>query len=151
MPTFRLTVNGEAHRIESSPEMPLLWVLRDLLDLTGTKYGCGIGMCGACMVLIDGVSTPSCQVPISEVSGAVTSIEGLSVDGLHDVQHAWIAEDVPQCGYCQPGQVIRAVDLLTAVSTPTDEEIDAVMASNLCRCGTYDRIRKAIHRHGAAQ
>jgi aerobic-type carbon monoxide dehydrogenase small subunit (CoxS/CutS family) len=133
--------------------MPLLWTLRDILGLTGTKYGCGVAQCGACTVHLDGQAVRSCVTPVSRVQGhEVTTIEGLAAGGSHPVQAAWIAEEVAQCGYCQPGQVMSAAALLTSKPQPTDADIDASMAGNLCRCGTYERIRRAIHRaaEGAA-
>jgi isoquinoline 1-oxidoreductase alpha subunit len=143
--TFAL--NGNSQTVDVSPEMPLLWVLRDTLNMTGTKFGCGMALCGACTVHINGEATRSCITPISSVSGKkVTTIEGLSVDGTHPVQQAWMAEDVPQCGYCQSGQIMSAVALLAKKSNPTDADIDDAMSGNICRCGTYQRIRKAIHR-----
>ena len=144
MPTS-LIVNGNAYTVDLEPETPLLWVLRDSLKLTGTKYGCGIAQCGACTVLIDGRATRSCSIPIAAVNGkAVTTIEGLSAEGTHPVQLAWIEHDVPQCGYCQSGQIMAAVALLKKNPNPSDRDIDAAM-TNLCRCGTYARIRTAIH------
>jgi len=141
-----LVVNGTAYVVDLEPDTPLLWVLRDTLKLTGTKYGCGIAQCGACTVLIDGRATRSCSIPISGVaSKSITTIEGLSVDGTHPVQLAWIEFDVPQCGYCQSGQIMAAVDLLKRKPRPTDADIDREM-TNICRCGTYRRIRQAIHR-----
>jgi len=141
-----VTINGIAHEIDADERMPLLWALRDSLGLTGTKYGCGIGACGACTVHIDGEPTRSCLTPLGSVAGkSVTTIEGLGADGLHAVQHAWIEENVPQCGYCQAGQIMSAAALLARNPQPTDEQIDSAMAGNLCRCGTYQRIRKAIH------
>lgn len=139
-------VNGTAHNFDLEPEMPLLWALRNEVGLTGTKYGCGIGACGACMVLMDGMAVRSCQVPLSGVQGKeIVTIEGLSADGRsHPVQAAWIAEDVPQCGYCQSGQILAAVSLLQRKPNPTDTDIDTI--SNICRCGTYVRIRRAIKR-----
>ena len=143
----QLKVNGKEVTAEVAPDTPLLWVLRDTLHLTGTKFGCGIGQCGACTVHIDGVAQKSCQFPLSAVAGkAITTIEGLSGDGSHPVQKAWIAEQVPQCGYCQSGQIMRAASLLAAKPKPTDADIDETMSENLCRCGTYQRIRRAIHR-----
>jgi aerobic-type carbon monoxide dehydrogenase small subunit (CoxS/CutS family) len=143
----QFTLNGKSVSVDVSADTPLLWVLRDSLKLTGTKYGCGIGQCGACTVHIDGVAQKSCQFPASTVEGKqVITIEGLSSDGGHPVQQAWIAEQVPQCGYCQPGQIMRAAYLLSKTPKPTDAEIDEGMSENLCRCGTYQRIRKAIHR-----
>jgi len=144
-----LTVNGEQRQVDvADPAMPLLWVLRDQLDLVGAKFGCGIGQCGACTVLVDGVATRSCSVSVSAVAGrSVTTIEGLAKDGmLHPLQDAWIAEDVAQCGYCQAGQIMSAAALLAEKPSPTNAEIDAGMAGNLCRCGTYPRIRRAIRR-----
>ena len=142
-----LMVNGTARSVEVSPDTPLLWALRDALSLTGTKFGCGIGSCGSCMVLLDGAPVQSCQVTVAEVKGRkVTTIEGLSPDGNHPVQRAWIADEVPQCGYCQPGQIVAAAALLARKPRPTDADIDAAMDGILCRCGTYDRIRRAIHR-----
>jgi isoquinoline 1-oxidoreductase alpha subunit len=144
---MKLKVNGVDHDVAATDDMPLLWVLRDLLGLTGTKYGCGMAQCGACTVHLDGQATRSCVLPASAVGGrAVTTIEGLSPDGLHAVQRAWIEEDVVQCGYCQPGQIMSAAALLAVRPSPTDAEIDAALSANLCRCGTYQRIRKAVHR-----
>jgi isoquinoline 1-oxidoreductase subunit alpha len=144
---INFTLNGKAQAVDVSPEMPLLWVLRDTLNMTGTKFGCGMALCGACTVHINGEATRSCITPISSVAGKkVTTIEGLSADGTHPVQQAWIAEDVPQCGYCQSGQIMSAVALLAKKSNPTDSDIDDFMSGNICRCGTYQRIRKAIHR-----
>ncbi len=147
MAKFILTVNGRARTVNVDPDTPLLWVLRDELRLTGTKYGCGEGQCGACTVHVDGAAIRSCVVPVSSVARQkVRTIEGLSSDGRHPVQRAWIEEDVPQCGYCQPGQIMTAASLLAFRSNPTDAEIDDAMSGNICRCGTYPRIRKAIHR-----
>jgi len=144
---FILTVNGRARTVNVDPDTPLLWVLRDELRLTGTKYGCGEGQCGACTVHVDGAAIRSCVVPVSSIARQkVRTIEGLSPDGRHPVQRAWIEEDVPQCGYCQPGQIMTAASLLAFRSNPTDAEIDDAMSGNICRCGTYPRIRKAIHR-----
>jgi isoquinoline 1-oxidoreductase subunit alpha len=141
------TLNGKSQTVDVSPDMPLLWVLRDTLNMTGTKFGCGMALCGACTVHINGAPTRSCVTPISSVSGkAILTIEGLSEDGNHPVQKAWIAEDVPQCGYCQSGQIMSAVALLEKKPHPTDADIDEAMSGNICRCGTYQRIRKAIHR-----
>jgi aerobic-type carbon monoxide dehydrogenase small subunit (CoxS/CutS family) len=141
-----VTINGAVREIDADPEMPLLWALRDALGMTGTKYGCGIGACGACTVHIDGEATRSCLTPLKSVAGkSVTTIEGLGADGLHAVQQAWIEENVPQCGYCQAGQIMSAVSLLAKNNQPSDQDIDNAMAGNLCRCGTYPRIRKAIH------
>jgi isoquinoline 1-oxidoreductase subunit alpha len=142
-----LMVNGRRHQADVEPDTPLLWVLRDTLGLTGTKYGCGIAQCGACTVHLGGRAVRSCVTPVSAVgSGAITTIEGLSSDTTHRVQRAWIAEEVPQCGYCQSGQLMSAAALLTSKPKPSDDDIDAAMAGNVCRCGTYDRIRRAIHR-----
>jgi isoquinoline 1-oxidoreductase subunit alpha len=139
-----LTVNGQAHELDLEPEMPLLWVLRDELGLTGTKFGCGIGQCGACTVLMNGTAVRSCLLPLVAVGGAaVTTIEGLG--GMHPVQRAWIEHDVPQCGYCQSGQILAAASLIRQTKAPTDHEIDAAI-TNICRCGTYPSIRAAIHR-----
>jgi len=146
--SFKL--NGRSTTVDAPPEMPLLWVLRDVLDLKGTKFGCGMAQCGACTVHIKGVATRSCVTPVSAVKGAeVTTIEGLSVEGTHPVQKAWEEVDVPQCGYCQAGQLMSAAALLKKTPNPTDAEIDAAMNGNLCRCGTYLRIREAIHRAAA--
>ena len=143
---MELTVNGRTHRVDVEPEMPLLWVLRDVLGLTGTKFGCGLALCGACTVLVDGVAQASCSVAVGEVSGAVTTIEGLA-DGqvLSAVQEAWIEHQVPQCGYCQSGQILAATAIIAEVGRPSDADIDRALAGNLCRCGTYTRIRAAIH------
>ena len=146
MARLTITVNAKEHSISAPPEMPLLWVLRDLLDLTGTKFGCGRGLCGACTVHLDGIPVRSCITPVGIVAKqAVTTIEGLSDDIDHPLQQAWIAESVPQCGYCQAGQVMAAATLLKQNPDPTDADIDQAM-SNICRCGTYQRIRRAIHR-----
>jgi isoquinoline 1-oxidoreductase subunit alpha len=146
-----LIVNGSAYTVDLEPETPLLWVLRDSLKLTGTKFGCGIAQCGACTVLIDGQATRSCSIVLSDVAGkAVTTIEGLSAEGTHPVQLAWIEFDVPQCGYCQSGQIMAAVALLTQKPKPTDADINREM-TNICRCGTYPRIRQAIHRAAELQ
>lgn len=141
-------LNGEAQQLEVEPTVPLVWVLRDRLGLTGTKWSCGIGVCGACTVLVDGEPMRSCITPVASVEGrAVLTIEGLTASGeLHPVQQAWLDEDVSQCGYCQPGQIMSAVALLAKTPNPPDVEIDAAMAGNLCRCGTYERIRRAIRR-----
>jgi len=147
MSPISLVVNGTSHSVDADPDTPLLWVLRDNLSLTGTKFGCGIGQCGACTVHLDGHAVRSCQTPIAAVgSKHVTTIEGLSRDTGHPVQRAWIAEDVPQCGYCQSGQLMSAAALLAEKPHPTDADIDAAMSGNICRCGTYQRIRAAIHR-----
>ncbi len=145
-------LNGKSQTVDVSPDMPLLWVLRDTLNMTGTKFGCGIMQCGACTVHINGEASRSCMLPIANVSGKkVTTIEGLSEDGSHPVQRAWIEEDVPQCGYCQSGQIMSATALLAKKPHPTDADIDNAMSGNICRCGTYQRIRKAIHRAASAQ
>jgi isoquinoline 1-oxidoreductase subunit alpha len=147
MAKFTLNINGKPTALEAEPNMPLLWALRDVLGLTGTKYGCGMSQCGACTVHLDGNAVRSCSVPVSQIRKAkITTIEGLSATVENAVQQAWIAEQTPQCGYCQSGQIMTAVALLAKNSSPTDAEIDAAMAGNLCRCGTYPRIRKAIHR-----
>ena len=151
MARFTLEINSNRRTIDADPEMPLLWALRDLLNMTGTKYGCGIGLCGACTVHVEGVATRSCQTPIAIAAGKrIVTIEGLAVNGLHPVQEAWIAEQVPQCGYCQPGQIMSAAALVAQNPHPTDADIDDAMAGNLCRCATYFRIRKAIH-HAAGE
>jgi isoquinoline 1-oxidoreductase alpha subunit len=143
---INLTINGKLHRVDVEADTPLLWVLRDEVGLTGTKFGCGIGVCGACSILLDGEVTRSCVVTAGAVAGkSITTIEGLSPNRAHVVQQAWIAESVPQCGYCQSGMILAAVALLNKKPHPTDEEIDGAM-TNLCRCGTYGRVRKAIHR-----
>jgi isoquinoline 1-oxidoreductase alpha subunit len=151
MPPLKLKVNNVVSTVDVPPDTPLLWVLRDVLDLKGSKYGCGIGMCGACTVHVDGVATRSCLTDVSSVVGkSVKTIEGLSHDGTHPVQVAWEELDVPQCGYCQAGQIMTASALLAHTPHPTDAEIDNAMAGNLCRCGTYPRIRKAIHKAASA-
>jgi aerobic-type carbon monoxide dehydrogenase small subunit (CoxS/CutS family) len=143
---FTLLVNNVQYGVDVEPDTPLLWVLRDSIGLTGTKYGCGIGQCGACTVLVDGAAVRSCSLPVSRaVNTKITTIEGLSTDGTHPVQLAWKEFDVPQCGYCQSGQILSAVALLSKTPKPTDDDIDAQM-TNACRCGTYHRIRQAIHR-----
>jgi isoquinoline 1-oxidoreductase subunit alpha len=147
MAHFALQVNGREQSVDAAPEMPLLWALRDLLNMTGTKYGCGIGMCGACTVHLDGQAIRSCQTPVSAVgSKKVITIEGLSSDGRHPLQRAWIAEQVPQCGYCQSGQIMQAAALMAKTPQPTREQIDQAMTGNICRCATYQRIRRAIER-----
>jgi isoquinoline 1-oxidoreductase alpha subunit len=147
MATTLLTINGMSRSIEVPSDMPLLWVLRDKLGLTGTKFGCGQGLCGACTVHLDGEAVRSCITPARSAAGKkITTIEGLSKDNRHSLQRAWIAEDVPQCGYCQPGQIMAAAALLAAHLHPTDDDINSAMGGNLCRCGTYQRIRRAIHR-----
>jgi aerobic-type carbon monoxide dehydrogenase small subunit (CoxS/CutS family) len=143
----RFIVNGQAQSVEADADTPLLWVLRDHLGLTGTKYGCGMALCGACTVHVDGAPMRSCSLPLSALEGkTVTTIEGVSRDRSHAVQKAWIELDVPQCGYCQSGQIMSAVALLRSNPAPNDQDIDAALAGNLCRCGTYVRIRMAIHR-----
>ena len=145
-------VNGKPVQVDVDPSTPLLWVLRDSLDMTGTKFGCGMALCGACTVHIDGEASRSCITPISAVAGKkITTIEGLSADGSHPVQQAWVEVDVPQCGYCQCGQIMSAAALLSKKASPTDAEIDDFMSGNICRCGTYQRIRKAIHRAAELQ
>jgi aerobic-type carbon monoxide dehydrogenase small subunit (CoxS/CutS family) len=147
MPPISLSVNGTQHQLDLDPEMPLLWVLRDVMGLTGTKYGCGIGACGACTVHVDGAAVRACSTPVASVTGkAVVTIEGLSPDASHVVQRAWLAEDVSQCGYCQPGQIMAAAALLATTAQPTDADIDTAFSGHLCRCGTYPRIRRAVHR-----
>ena len=144
---IKLTVNGQSHEVDVADDTPLLWVLRDTLGMTGTKYGCGMALCGACTVHIEGAATRSCITPVSAVAGkAITTIEGLSSDRSHPLQKAWIELDVPQCGYCQSGQIMSAAALLATKPAPTDDDINTAMAGNICRCGTYVRIRKAIHR-----
>ena len=147
MPSFTLLVNQQEYEFEADADTPLLWALRDNLGLTGTKYSCGMGLCGNCTVLIDGEPKRSCIIPIEDAVGVqITTIEGLSENGDHPVQKAWLDEHVTQCGYCQPGQILNAVALLEKIPNPTDEDIDAAMKNVLCRCGTYQRIRKAIHK-----
>lgn len=141
---IRLTVNGQKHEIDVPAEMPLLWVIRDMIGLTGTKYGCGIQQCGACTVHVDGVAVRSCGLLVGEVEGEVTTIEGLSASGEHPLQMAWVSHNVPQCGYCQSGQIMQAAALLSENPKPSDADIDAAMDGNICRCGTYQRIRAAI-------
>lgn len=145
MAIFILTVNGSSHKVDVEPNTPVLWILRDHLKLVGTKFGCGIGQCGACTIHLNGVAIKSCSLPVSAVgTQAITTIEGLSENGDHPVQKAWLDKDVPQCGYCQVGQIMTAAALLNDKPNPTDEEIDTVMYGNICRCGTYTRIKKAI-------
>jgi aerobic-type carbon monoxide dehydrogenase small subunit (CoxS/CutS family) len=147
MPSYQLYVNGKAASVDVPADMPLLWALRDVLDLTGTKYGCGVGSCGSCTVLIDGRAVKSCQYTASAAVGKkITTIEGLSEDATHPIQQAWIELNVPQCGYCQAGQIMTTAALLKTTPNPTDAEIDAAMEGVVCRCGTYARIRKAIHK-----
>jgi aerobic-type carbon monoxide dehydrogenase small subunit (CoxS/CutS family) len=146
MPNYRLTVNGRAQTVNDVPaDMPLLWVLRDTLNMKGTKFGCGVGACGACTVHVGGNAVRACQTNISTVTQPVTTIEGLSADGTHPLQKAWMEVDVPQCGYCQAGQIMSAAALLTRTPNPTDAQINTAMTGNVCRCGTYLRIREAIH------
>ena len=141
-----LVVNGKPQRVDSAPDLPLLWVIREDLGLTGTKYGCGMALCGACTVHLDGTPIRSCVTPISAAAGKkVTTIEGLSPQGTHPVQRAWVELDVPQCGFCQSGQIMSAAALLAQKASPTDADIDSAMAGNICRCGTYQRIRAAVH------
>jgi len=147
MPTYSLTVNGRSRTVQAEPGMPLLWVLRDLLHLTGTKYGCGEGVCGACTVHEDGKALRSCLVNVADAAGRrFVTIEGLAQDGSHPCQRAWLEEDVAQCGYCQPGMIMTAAALLRTSPTPSDDEIDAAMSTHVCRCGTFDRLRRAIRR-----
>jgi len=146
MASYNLQINDKTYTIEADPKKPLLWAIRDLAGLTGTKYGCGIAQCGACTVHLEGTPVRSCSIPVSAaVSKKITTIEGISADNSHPVQKAWIAEQVPQCGYCQSGQIMTAVALLKKNPKPTDKDIDIAMQGNICRCGTYPRIRKAIH------
>ena len=145
MATFNLKINGKSHAVEADADTPLLWVLRDHVGLVGTKFGCGIAQCGACTVHADGNAVRSCSVPVANAEGmAITTIEGLSKDGDHPVQQAWLKHDVPQCGYCQAGQIMSAAALLDANGNPTDSDIDDAMSGNICRCGTYTRIKTAI-------
>lgn len=145
MAIYNLSINGKTYKVEADPKMPLLWVIRDLANLTGTKYGCGIAQCGACTVHLGGNPVRSCSIPVAAAaSQKITTIEGLSETGTHPVQRAWIAEQVPQCGYCQSGQIMAAAALLKRNPNPGDQDIDAAMQGNICRCGTYPRIRKAI-------
>jgi isoquinoline 1-oxidoreductase alpha subunit len=143
---FKLTVNGQSTNVDVPPDMPLLWVIRDVLNLHGTKYGCGIGQCGACTVHLNGKAVRSCQTPVSAAKAPITTLEGLSADGTHPVQLAWLEIDVPQCGYCQAGQMMSAAALLAKTPKPTDQDINSAMNGNLCRCGTYVRIRQAVHK-----
>jgi len=145
MATFNLTVNGKQQQVDVDPSTPILWVLRDHLNLVGTKYGCGIAQCGACTIHLNGVAMRSCQLSVSQVGNQeITTIEGLSENGDHPVQQAWLEHDVPQCGYCQAGQIMNAAALLKNNPSPSDEEIEGAMHGNICRCGTYTRIKKAI-------
>ncbi|HYS05732.1 MAG TPA: (2Fe-2S)-binding protein [Candidatus Dormibacteraeota bacterium] len=147
MAAFTLTINGRKRRVDADPEMPLLWVLRDLLHMTGTKYGCGAGVCGACTVHENNVAVRSCQIAVSQAVGKrYTTIEGLADTGDHPCQRAWIEEDVAQCGYCQPGMIMTAAALIRDKSDPTDADIDTALSDSVCRCGTYQRMRRAIHR-----
>jgi isoquinoline 1-oxidoreductase subunit alpha len=147
MAAIKFTLNGKQQGVDVSPDMPLLWVLRDTLGMTGTKFGCGMALCGACTVHINGSATRSCVTRIAAVEGkSVTTIEGLSADSSHPVQQAWLELDVPQCGYCQSGQIMSAADLLAKRPNPTDADIDELMMGNICRCGTYQDIRRAVHR-----
>jgi isoquinoline 1-oxidoreductase alpha subunit len=146
MPQYTLKINGNSHTVEAAADTPLLWILRDHLNLVGTKYGCGMGLCGACTVHLNGEAVRSCQMPIAVLGAqAITTVEGLDPAGASAVQQAWDEVDVPQCGYCQSGQLMSASALLAKTANPTDAEIDAAMAGNLCRCGTYVRIRQAVH------
>ena len=150
MATITFTLNGSPQTVDVVPEMPLLWVLRDVVGLTGTKFGCGMALCGACTVHLDGQPVRSCSTPVKSIAGKkVTTIEGLSPNGTHPVQRAWMEIDVPQCGYCQSGQVMTAAALLAQKPKPTDADIDAAMRGNLCRCGTYQSVRAAVHRAAA--
>ena len=152
MPKFKINVNGKNHKITVDADMPLLWVLRDELGYTGTKYGCGRGLCGSCTIHLDGEATRACMTPIENADeSTITTIEGLSDDNSHPIQKAWIDHEVSQCGYCQPGQMMTAAALLDRNPAPDDEDIDNAMKMNLCRCGTYDRIRKAIHTAGKSE
>lgn len=145
MATYQLTVNGQSHTVEADADMPILWVLRDQLDLVGTKYGCGIAQCGACTIHLDGEAMRSCVLPISAAEGKkITTIEGLSADGKHPVQQAWAQHDVPQCGYCQAGQMMTAAAFIKSNRNPSEADIEAAMKGNLCRCGTYLRIKEAV-------
>lgn len=150
--SFKLNINGKPRTVDASDDTPLLWVLRDVLDMKGTKYGCGIGMCGACTVLMDGRAVRSCLTPASQATGKITTIEGLAENGkLHPLQQAWIDLDVAQCGYCQGGQILSAAALLAEHPKPTEAEIEAAMTGNICRCATYNRIKAAIHQAAGSQ
>ncbi len=143
---IELSINGQPHQVDVTPDTPLLWAIRDVVGLTGTKYGCGLGLCGACTVHVDGAPSRSCQLKVGSLTGKkITTIEGLSADGSHPVQQAWVAHQVPQCGYCQSGQIMSAAALLASNPKPSDADIDSAMSGNICRCGTYQRIRAAIH------
>jgi len=143
---IKLTINGKSHEVDVEPDTPLLWVIRDTIGMTGTKYGCGIAQCGSCTVHVNGEPVRSCNMPISEIAGKkVTTIEGLSANSSHPLQKAWIAAEVPQCGYCQSGQIMSAAALVAKTTDPTDSDIDEAMRGNLCRCGTYQAIRQAVH------
>ncbi|HTO73451.1 MAG TPA: (2Fe-2S)-binding protein [Gemmatimonadales bacterium] len=143
---LELNINGQPHQVDVTPDTPLLWAIRDVVGLTGTKYGCGLGLCGACTVHVDGTPSRSCQLQVGTLAGKkITTIEGLSADGSHPVQQAWVAHQVPQCGYCQSGQIMSAAALLASNPKPSDADIDNAMSGNICRCGTYQRIRAAIH------
>lgn len=147
MKSISLTINGKKQKVEAEPNMPLLWILRDMLNMTGTKYGCGIGACGACTIHQNGKAVRACQITAAEAEGkSFTTIEGLSEKGDHPCQRAWLEEDVAQCGFCQPGMIMTAAAMLKEIPKPTDEDIDRVMSDSVCRCGTYQRIRNAIHR-----
>jgi len=146
MARINFTVNGKAQQVDVPAETPLLWVLRDTLNLTGTKFGCGMALCGSCTVHVEGQATRSCVTPVADVAGKrITTIEGLSADGSHPVQRAWVQEEVPQCGYCQPGMIMTAAALLAAKKNPSDQDIDQTLGEHICRCGTYQRIRRAVH------
>jgi isoquinoline 1-oxidoreductase subunit alpha len=152
MAAIKFTLNGQTQTVDAVPQMPLLWILRDTLGMTGTKFGCGMALCGACTVHLNGEAIRSCITPVSSVAGKkITTIEGLSSDGSHPVQRAWMEGDVPQCGYCQSGQIMAAAALLAKNNHPTDSDIDEVMRGNICRCGTYQDIRHAIHRAAEMQ
>jgi isoquinoline 1-oxidoreductase alpha subunit len=151
MAVYTITINGQRHPVEGDADMPLLWALRDRLQLFGTKYGCGVGVCGACTVHEEGRAVRSCTIPLAAAAGkSYVTIEGLSADGTHPCQRAWIDEDVAQCGFCQPGMIMETAALLRTTPSPTDREIDAALASHVCRCGTYARLRAAVHRAAAA-
>lgn len=152
MASYKLNINGTPMQVEADPNTPMLWVLRDNLNMVGTKFGCGVAQCGACTVHLDGTAVRSCSLPVAAVGEkSITTIEGLSETGDHPVQKAWLEEDVPQCGYCQAGQIMNAAALLTSNPNPTDEDIDNAMRGNLCRCGTYTRIKKAIKKASSSE